>query len=421
MVTNFSSKGIFIWVICAIFFLYEFFLRTILGAFQHPVMMDLDLTSFQFSLISTTVFLLIYGLMQIPAGIFIDNFGLKKSLLLGCTLCVVSSFGISKVDNFAWAVFFRFFMGFGSSFAFISILISVNEWIPGRFRGLFIGLSQFIGTIGAIAATGPVETLAESSNISWREIFLDLSIIGAFIGVLILLFVKNNEEHFGKFVILKKPEKPKMLIKRLFFRSQPWLIATLCACLYFSIEYLSENEGRAFLVSKGLSLSSSSFMLTVSWIGYAIGCPLLGYVSDYIQRRKIVMFASSIFLLIGTLGVLFIVEKNLLIISFFMLGLGASGQSVGFASIAEQFKKQFVAVGLGLNNAVIITTSSLNAPALGFVLDSIKNGPIPTNIEYIWVFSVLVVLAAIAFIISLFFIKESFCKSAVDYTVLKVK
>ena len=144
-----QAKGFLVWGICALFFLYEFFLRTVIGTYQHPLMHDLGLTSFQFSVLSTTIFLLIYGCMQIPAGLIVDNIGLKKSLLIGAVCCTVSSIGFAYADSYAVAIIYRMLMGFGASFGFICLLISVHDWMPHKYSAIFIGLSQFIGTLGS--------------------------------------------------------------------------------------------------------------------------------------------------------------------------------------------------------------------------------------------------------------------------------
>ncbi|MCB1107325.1 MAG: hypothetical protein KDK76_04435 [Chlamydiia bacterium] len=48
---SFTISGFVVWGICALYFLYEFLLRTIIGTFQHPIMYDLKLTSFKFSIL----------------------------------------------------------------------------------------------------------------------------------------------------------------------------------------------------------------------------------------------------------------------------------------------------------------------------------------------------------------------------------
>lgn len=75
---TFSTKGFLVWGLCAFFFVYEFSLRTIMGSYQSPLMHDLKLSAVQFSLLSTSIFLVIYGFMQIPVGIIANRIGLKK-------------------------------------------------------------------------------------------------------------------------------------------------------------------------------------------------------------------------------------------------------------------------------------------------------------------------------------------------------
>ncbi|WP_367608019.1 hypothetical protein [Legionella sp. W05-934-2] len=43
------------------------------------------------------------------------------------------------------------------SFGFICLLISVYDWLPRKNAALFIGLSQFIGTMGPMLAAGPLD------------------------------------------------------------------------------------------------------------------------------------------------------------------------------------------------------------------------------------------------------------------------
>lgn len=418
---KFRLKGFLVWIICALFFLYEFLLRTIIGTYQASLMKDLHLSALQFSLMSSTIFFIVYGAMQLPVGILVDRIGLKKALLIGAGGCIIASLGFSYAQSYALALFFRMLMGFGASFGFICLLISVTDWMPHKYSAIFIGLSQFIGTMGPILGAGPLETLSLSRGISWRSVFLGLSVVGFILFILVLLFVENNKEQSGRFTLLYRPEKILTSIKRLFTQPQPWLVGIVCAGLYFTIEYLSENEGRAFLMLKGLPSTSASYMLTISWIGYAFGCPFLGFLSDFFECRKKIMTLSAILGLIVMGVILYVPNKLSLQVAFFCLGIVASGQSVGFASISELFTKQFVAVGFALNNAIILITAAVNAPLIGYLLGvSAGDGPLTLK-NYLFAFNVLIVMAVLALVFSLFFVKETFCKSRVSFTVIQPK
>lgn len=414
-----TTQGLVVWLICAGFFLYEFFLRTIIGTFQHPIMYDLDLSTFKFSLLSSTSYQVIYALMQVPAGMTVNYYGLRKTIFFAVIICSISAFGFSISWNFQTAVLFRLLAGFGSSFGFICLLVCVFDWLPNNKSAFFIGLSQFIGTLGPMLAAGPVNTLAETSNLSWRFIFIVIGIIGVMLSALVFFFVKNNTSNVGKYQILNKPEGIRSSIKKLFSKSQPLLIAMFSAGSYFFIEYLSENEGKHFIEMKGFSASFASYMITISWLGYAIGCASLGYFSDKLLNRKKMILLSAVAYILGLVSIIYLSFSFSLILGFILMGFGASGQSIGFALMSEQFKKSTRAIGLGFNNAIITTFAALNAPMIGYGLDmlAISNGGLDINI-YINIFTVLLIFVAIFLLTPIYFIKETYCKSKAEYTIL---
>ena len=356
--------------------------------------------------------------MQIPVGLLIDKIGLKKSLVIGSGICALASFAFAYSSTFWLAIVSRAFMGLGASFGFLSLLVAVNDWMPHRHNALFIGLSQFIGTMGPMFGAGPLESLVTSEHIAWQLIFKILGFIGIALFFMIVFFVENKHETAEKYLVLRRPESIKRSLLKLFSRAQAWYIALFSASVYLIIEYLSENEGRVFISLKGFSENFSSYMITIAWLGYALGCPLLGFLSDYTERRKPVLVASALMSVTSMLLIIFSTTKYSLITGFFMLGLAASGQTVGFAIIAEQFKKQFIGIGLALNNAMIMILSSINAPLIGWIIDRSRGEASFGLHTYCTAFSVLVIISVISLVVSFFFIKETFCKSAVEFNIL---
>lgn len=228
-----SRQGLTVWIICASFFLYEFFLRTIIGTFQHPIMYDLKLSTFKFSLLSSTCYQVIYALMQIPAGIIVSYYGLKRTVFLAAIICSISAFGFATSTDFQIAVFFRVLAGLGSSFGFVCLLVCVFEWLPHNRSAFYIGLSQFIGTMGAMLAAGPINSIAEGSNLNWRTIFILIGFIGLLLSIVIYLLVENNTNRIGKYQVLNKPEKILTSVKKLFSK------ASLFSLRYFLLHHIS--------------------------------------------------------------------------------------------------------------------------------------------------------------------------------------
>ncbi|MEM7402926.1 MAG: MFS transporter [Myxococcota bacterium] len=414
-------RGTCIWLICVLFFLYEFLLRTIIGTFKQPMMADLELSSLQFSLLSTTLFLAIYGTMQLPVGFIVQHHGLKKSMFAAAMICWCAVAGFAASTHFFWLCLFRILMGLGGSFGFICLLMVVYDWMPNRYSGLYIGLSQLLGTLGPMFTAAPLETILHNSSIHWRTVFAVLAWCGICIALLILLFVEGNPSRQGSYVVLKRPGTIKYAIKYIFLRLQPWAIAVFCASVYFSVEYLSENEGRELIAFRGHDSHLASYSITLSWVGYAIGCPLLGFFSDFFQRRKQALIFAAICCAVAVATLFVATSRYYVVAAFFLLGFAAGGQSLGFAVMAEQFKKAHLALGLAFNNTMIALVASVNAPVIGWIVDCCKSDSAYTVQSYTAVFIFLGAVACVAVFSSLFLIQETFCKSAVDFTYLTKK
>lgn len=418
---NVSLQGLIIWLVCALFFMYEFLLRTVLGTFEHPIMYSLNLNFVTFAILSSTAYQVIYGCMQLPVGLITDRIGLKKTLFFATLICAAAVFGFGLAKTFYSALVFRMLMSFGSAFGFVGLLVAVYDWLPRKNIALFIGLSQFIGTMGPMLAAGPLHNLAQhSQDSSWRYTFWILAIVGVIIAALIFIFVKNNSDHTQTFEILQLPGSMKKNFIRLIKQPHVWAIAIYSGCTYFTIEYLSENSGQAFLVKRGYGANFASYMITVSWIGYAISCPLLGFISDATTRRKPLMVVAGIVGLLAAATIFYLpINAPIMTLAFFLLGIGAGGQNIGFAIMTEQCNNQYLAAGLGFNNGAIMLISATNAPLIGWILISLaKSHHLLVVANYQKAFLVIIAFMSLGVLISIFFLKETFCKSTTTPTKL---
>lgn len=414
-----SFKGHLVWMVCVLFYFYEFLLRTLLGTFQRPITDDLHLSSLRFALLSSTAYLLIYGLMQIPVGTIVERFGLKKAMIFACATCVVSTLGFAYAHSYYIAFFFRTLMGLGSSFGFICLLVAVYDWMPYRNIALYIGLSQFFGTMGPMLAGGPLNALAQASLVTWRSVFIILSIIGIVLTFLIALIVDKNKRNKGTFLILNTQRDVLAGLYKAVKQPQVWAIAIFCAFVYFSLEYLSENECKNFLISKGFSSIFSSYMITLAWLGFAVSSPLCGFISDRISRRKpILLFSGWSTFLALTLIIYFPVNQGVMSLLFLLFGLGVGASSIGIVTMGEQFKSDNVSAGLGFNNAITMLFVSILAPLIGFLLSVVSKTHPFVLIDFQRAFSVLSILTFTAVVIAIFFVRETFGKSTKENVIL---
>lgn len=413
--------GAFIWFLAALFFLYEFFLRTFLGSLSEQIMHDLTLNAEQFSLLATAYYIT-YAIMQVPVGFITDRFGVKWVLFIAAGIAAAGMLLFAFSTNFYTAFIYRVMMGFGSSFAFVCLLVIVYEWFPPAVFGLIIGASQLIGTMGPTLAGRPLVWLMDFEN-SWRETVFNIGIGGVALAFLILLFVKNREgtvKDETRELTIPKPTKEKLV--QLGTNLQAWLIACFSALIYTALAVFGAEWGTRYLQTRGFGQGDASLTVSILWIGYAVGCPLLGAISDAWKRRSHILSIGALIGLIAIGAIVFMPIKfhAFFYVGYFALGIATASSSVAFATIAEKVPSNIRASALGLNNCLIMLAGGLMSPVIGALIDY-SAGP---DAEYFIsqdFFSSMVLLMILmigAFIISFFFIGETFAKPQKEWIIL---
>jgi MFS family permease len=398
--TSFSLKGTIIWLICALMSCYEFMLSNLVGTFQAEMIVDFKLSSFQFSLLSSTIFLAVFGLMQLPAGFFIERHGLKKALLLSSLCLVFSCIMMANAHHYVYALMSRGLMGFGASFCLICLLVSVKQYLPDRYQATFIGISQFIGTLGPLVAAGPMVFISNTLHYSWRSIFLHLSCFGFVMFMLIVIFLESE----SKQVASQFNSKYIAILKQRLQKYAPWIIAVTSASLSFVARYFPMSEGRLLVESHGVSPLSSGNIISMIWLGFALGGPVLGYLSDRFKNRQNILIGCSVILLTVLVFIFYFPHPRYFYILFFLLGWVASGQCVCLDLMARHFKVDAVATGFALHNLMVTFSIALISPLLGLLLDFTLSAGVFD--KYTLVMGVLLLISFIPLVASLFFIED---------------
>lgn len=410
-----SALGMLIWGLAAIFFLYEFFLRTFIGSVAHQVLPDLSLNPETFAIIGSAYYIS-YGLMQIPVGILADKFGVRGIMVFAALVCALAAFLFANATGFYTALFSRLLMGFGSSFAFVCLLVVVVTWFPRQYFGFFAGASQFIGTIGPVLAGGPLVAMMAASHGTWRSALTQISIIGLVLAFLILFFVKSRPRGAEKqLIFLKREASLKELLTRLVKNRQAWFVAFYSATVYVSIALLGAIWGTEYLQVRGLSQTLAADMISLAWLGYAIGCPLLGALSDIARRRKPALIAASLLGFVVTVMIVYLPlgdAPRIYGVLFFSLGIAASGQNLGFAAISEHVDVSTRATALGLNNGAIMLFDTVLPPLVSYFiyLSAGSHGVALQPKDFTLGFTLMPILYLASLFTACFFIKETYCK-----------
>lgn len=366
--------GILVCVVGTIFYCYEFILRIIPGVLQNEL-------SAAFGNISASVFgqfsayyYFAYAPMQIPVGILMDRLGPKLLLGFACLCCALGSVLFMDFSSIATASFGRFLVGFGSSFAFVGVLTISVHWLPPKYFSLVAGL---VTTMGMIGITFGEIKLTEVSVRYGLEYTLNwLVILGAILTIVILVVVRNGPR--GK--ILKSESWISFLkhVLRVLTLPEVWVIGVVGAFLYTSLSVFGELWGKSYLEQvHHLTKVEAAKSISMLFLGWAVGAPLSGYISDVTRQRVLPLVIGAAVSGIAISIILFSHNLPYMVINFlmFIYGLFSGTEIIVFAMAKEAIKVKLAGTVFAVINMIIMLGGVVYQPLIGHLLDIFEGMP----------------------------------------------
>lgn len=302
-----------------------------------------------------------YSTCSLIAGVALDKFGGKKSLFvgalilgIGCLLFLISS-QVAGVSG-------RLLQGAGCAFAFPGCVYLASKGFSSKSLATAIGVTQCIGMLGGTAGqfvVGP--WVEEGVNIDtfwlWSGI---VTVITAFC----LFFVIPKEE---------KPEEPTATgtksigyfepYKIVFKNPQSWLCGIISGLLFAPTTIFAMTWAVAFFEKdKGFVFHDAAITSAMVAFGWVFGCPLLGFITDKIGRRKPVLVGGAILMIVSLLQLIYLPDLYPAKISMFILGLGSGAAMIPYSVIKETNPDFVKGSATGAINFITFGVTTLLSP-----------------------------------------------------------
>lgn len=139
----------------------------------------------------TSAYFLAFACFQIPVGILLDRFGPRRVNAALFVLAAAGALVFSLSQNFATLLAGRALIGLGVSAGLMSSIKVFTIWFPMERLPAITGRILFVGGLGAMAATVPVEILLGITD--WRGVFRIASLL-TLAAALALYFVVPERE-----------------------------------------------------------------------------------------------------------------------------------------------------------------------------------------------------------------------------------
>jgi MFS family permease len=421
-----SFFPLLVWVLAALFYLYELFLRVFVATISDEVMTDLHLDAQKFAAMGAGYYL-IYSLMQLPVGVLADRFGPRTLLTIATFLAGIGGLWFAFVEGFSSGFLSRCFMGFGSSFAYVCLLVLTLNWFPRDHFGLMVGVASLLGALGPILAGGPLSVLLNLCNNNWRLVVGFIGLFGLGLAILIGIFLRNAPPRAEGDIIHLDPSKETLRsrFKTLIQNKQVWATTIYSGFVYVCLPLLGAYWGTSYLKSIGFSRTEAALIVSMLWIGMGIGGPLLGKYSDKIKRRKTPLSICAFLGMIVTICVVYlpIHSKWTYMVLFALIGFASAVQGVAFALVTEHVPAKLRATAIGTNNTMIMLFAAIFPPIVSYFIGksaALHHETAGTfmQADFESGFFLMPLFYLFAYLISAFFIQETYCRQ--QFEVVKI-
>lgn len=407
-------KSVIMFMLAALFLFFEMAIQVSPGIMTEPLMNSFNINVFWLGLMSGAYFIT-YTFMQVPAGLFYDRFTAKSVIMVPLLICTIGSFLFALAPNVYLAACARIFMGFGSAFAFIGVLVVASKVFPAHYFAFIAGVTQMLAALGAMCGTLPLVPLIHT--LGWRGTMLVISLFGLVLFCLILFFMKLPKTQRSM-----QENQPGILAGLVDVIKKPfsWITASYACLLWAPMAVVASLYGTPFIQKYfHYSASASAGIIIFMWLGIAVGAPIFGFLSD---RTKLPRFWLAITALMGviTFGSILFLDINsyfVLIILFFLSGSACSGQALSFSLVKNANSPSQQATAIGFNNMAVVIAGFIFQPLVGYVIEHFsdrvfKNGSyIYDGNDYYSGMLVVFGCYVVASIVALFFIKARQYKS----------
>jgi MFS family permease len=117
-----------------------------------------------------------YTLMQIPAGLLVDRYGVKRVVLFSMLASSLGSAAFALAPNLLDVFVARLIVACGDALVFTALLKLVAQNFSDERFGIMSGISQVSGYVGGVLATTPLA--AAVSGFGWRACFVFIACVG---------------------------------------------------------------------------------------------------------------------------------------------------------------------------------------------------------------------------------------------------
>ncbi|WP_086657754.1 MFS transporter [Acetobacter orientalis] len=357
------------WFLCALFYFYQYAIRSAPGIMQDELTQAWGNSHLGLMIAS---YYIVYALAALAVGVLLDRYGAHATMPVGIGItsigCLIFAQGSVAAGLGGYVI-----QGVGAICAFVGSSYVAARYLPARTLALFVGLTQCLGMAGAAFGSKPTRILIDpngSFHIPWQTVWLGFGVIGVCLAIATWFVMPRDSgdstDHHGHFSFanLLKP------FRTIFGNPQSWYAGIIGGLLFVPTTIGALGWG-ASMLNKGEHVSMAFAASDVSMvpIGWVIGCPLLGWISDKIGLRKPVLIGGAVVLLAASLCALYVPVGVMPRYSVaLVMGIASGAAMIPFSTMKEVNPPEVKGTAAGVMNFLVFGTTGVLSPLVSALM-----------------------------------------------------
>jgi MFS family permease len=356
------------WFTGASFFFYAWVMRVAPSVMVEELMRDFAVGAAVLGNLSAAYF---YGYagMQIPVGLLLDRFGPRRLITVSALVCAGGCVLFATGGSLAAVTAGRFLIGASAAFSLVGAMAVAGQWFPPNRFAILSGGAMAMGMAGGVFGQAPLRLAVEATD--WRTTNLWLAAGGVALALAAVTTVRDRWRGAGG---LGSALSGLGVVTRM---PQTWLIAMVGLGTSAPLLGFAGLWGVPFLeAAYGLPRTHAATLTSMLFVGWGVGAPLFGWLSDRIGLRKPPLIVGLALELVALAVLIYVPDLPLVVLGglCFLVGFLGSVQILCFALARENHQATLSGTAIGLVNAMVTGAGALFQPLIGFLLDLAWSG-----------------------------------------------
>jgi sugar phosphate permease len=368
-----SRRWIIFIIAASLFFLSQFY-RVSNAVIAPELIRDLSLDTEGLGLISAAFF---YGFAfaQIPISLLLDKVGPRLMMTVLSLLGILGALIFSLADTLGLGLVGRILLGIGMACNLMGTFKLLTEWFEPLIFATLSGIVLSIGTFGNMIAATPLVAMVE--QMGWRHSFQFIAGINLILTLIFVVAVRDRPPRPSSFT---PGEEPSISLNQAFsnlgllLRNRDyWFISAATFVRYGTFAAFQALWAGPFLIEvmEYSAIRTGNLILLMN-VGFIIGCPLWGTLSDRIfkTRKGLIVFSLFIMGLVSLVLATISPETELYVLAiiFFVFGLVSSGGLLMYPHIKDLMPQKMAGAAMTGINFFTMMGSAVFLQGLGILM-----------------------------------------------------